>query len=88
MTQLLIVLAIALALAIPVTAGILLRHRSIVRPCYRCRTVATTDYMGVHYCMMCSMVVSTTMPAVRHDPPFGFPGSNGYLDFPEEKKEG
>jgi hypothetical protein len=87
-TEFLVVFAIALLITIPITAGIILRRRSIVRPCYRCRDVATTDYMGIHYCILCVLIVQQMMPAVRHDPPFGFPGSNGYLDFPEKKKEG
>ena len=61
-------------------------------PCYRCGVEASTEYMGLHYCMMCRIVVVQTIGAVRHDPPFGFPGSPGYLEFPkigpiEEKKE-
>ncbi len=88
MTELLIVLAISMAIGTPLTVWILLRLRSTVHPCYRCRAVATSEFMGVHYCIMCATVVSRMIAAVRHDPPFGFPGSNGYLDFPEEKKEG
>lgn len=62
-------------------------------PCYRCSVEATDEYMGLHYCFMCRMVIVQTIGAVRHDPPFGFPGSPGYTEFPmkgppiEEKKE-
>lgn len=89
MTELLVVLAITLAIGAPVTVWLLMHLRwNSIHPCYRCRAVATHEFMGVHYCIMCVTVVSRMMAAVRHDPPFGFPGSNGYLNFPEEKKEG
>lgn len=91
MIETLIVLCITLLLALPITMWIALRRRSIIRPCYRCRDVATSEYMGLHYCLLCHIVVIQMMPGVRHDPPFGFPGSGGYIDFPEpekKKKEG
>ncbi len=67
-----------------------------VRPCYRCGVLATTDYMGLHYCLMCRVVIVQMLPAVRHDPPYGFPGASGYLEFrdvppallEDRKKEG
>jgi hypothetical protein len=60
-----------------------------IRPCYRCATVATHEFMGLYYCRMCCMIVVKMLPVVRHDPPYGFPGSSGHLMFPEEaKKEG
>ncbi len=57
--------------------------RNLPRPCYRCAAIATTDYMGLHYCIMCRVVVVQMIQAVRHDPPYGFPGASGYIDFPE-----
>lgn len=56
-------------------------------PCYRCAVEATTEYMGLHYCMMCRAVVIQMLPGVRHDPPYGFPGASGYLDFLVEEKK-
>ena len=56
-------------------------------PCYRCARPATVDYMGLHYCYMCRHVVMMVSASVRHDPPYGFPGSPGYLDFPAELVE-
>jgi len=59
-------------------------------PCYRCGHPAVTEYMGLHYCLICRDVVVALIGAVQHDPPFGFPGSPGYLKpVPglEEKKE-
>ena len=56
------------------------------RPCYRCAAVATKEFMGLHYCLMCREMVSRVYPAAVHDPPFGFPGSRGYLEFPAEEK--
>ena len=54
-------------------------------PCYRCGEVeGDAEYMGLHYCQMCRIVISSTYAGVRHDPPFGFPGSPGYLDFPQK----
>jgi hypothetical protein len=76
---------------IPSIDGKLERAR---HPCYRCGEVeGNEEYMGLHYCFMCRMVIVQTIGAVRHDPPFGFPGSPGYTEFPakgppaEEKKE-
>jgi hypothetical protein len=64
------------------------RHGNLAKthhPCYRCGEVeGDAEYMGLHYCKMCRMVVSTVYACVRHDPPFGFPGAAGYLDFPEK----
>jgi hypothetical protein len=56
-------------------------------PCYRCADVATTDFGGYHYCLMCRIVIIQALPAVRHDPPFGFPGAPGYLDWPKNLTE-
>lgn len=55
-------------------------------PCYRCGVEAVDgcEYMGLHYCRICRDVVSMTYPAVQHDPPYGFPGSQGYLEFPKK----
>lgn len=55
-------------------------------PCYRCGTEADCDYMGLHYCHVCRDVVMVMQSAVQHDPPYGFPGNKGYLEFP--RKEG
>lgn len=57
------------------------------RPCFRCGVVATDEYLSIPYCMICKEVVAMTLPGVRSDPPYGFPGSPGYFDWPE-KKEG
>ena len=62
----------------------LFRNSNGPYPCYRCAAVATTDYMGLRYCLMCRVVVVQMLPGVRHDPPYGFPGSSGYLEFPVE----
>lgn len=94
MKQLVIVFLI---IAIPALLGLLgiliiirLARRSAPRPCYRCAVPTTIEYMGLPYCMMCRYVVIQMLPAVRHDPPFGFPGSPGHVEFPDnhqEKKE-
>lgn len=55
-------------------------------PCYRCGGLASVEYMGLHYCEMCRNVIVAMIAAVQHDPPYGFPGAKGYLDFPKEKK--
>lgn len=55
-------------------------------PCYRCGGPATVEYMGLHYCGMCRQVIVAMIGTVGHDPPYGFPGAKGYLEFP--KKEG
>ncbi len=66
-------------------AGRLLsRQKAAIKPCYRCAVIATTSYMGIDYCLMCRVVVVQMLPGVRHDPPYGFPGAPGYLEFPEE----
>jgi hypothetical protein len=49
-----------------------------VRRCYRCALPAKGTYMGLDYCPTCLTVVPMMMPAVSHDPPFGFPGQRGY----------
>lgn len=65
------------------------RQSQILRPCYRCAAIATHEFMGLYYCRMCCMIVVRMLPTVRHDPPYGFPGSSGHLTFPAEaKKEG
>ncbi len=56
-------------------------------PCYRCARGATVQFMGLDYCFMCRHVVMMVSASVRHDPPYGFPGSPGYLEFPEELVE-
>ena len=57
-------------------------------PCYRCGEVlGETEYMGLHYCLMCRIVIVQTYQAVQHDPPYGFPGAPGYLDWPERLRE-
>lgn len=97
MSVLSIVLIVVAVMIVMTTVAIvffrLLGHRD-VKPCYRCGVLATTDYMGLHYCLMCRVMVVQMLQAVRHDPPFGFPGGPGYLDWPKElteelkKKEG
>jgi len=49
-----------------------------VRLCYRCARPAKRAFMALDYCLLCSQVVPMMYPAVRHDPPFGFPGAKGY----------
>lgn len=53
-----------------------------LKVCYRCGVVLAKSfpYMGLDYCRMCREVIVIMMPAVRHDPPFGFPGQTGYLE--------
>jgi hypothetical protein len=51
-------------------------------PCYRCGGPATVEYMGLHYCGMCRQVIVAMIGTVGHDPPYGFPGAKGYLEFP------
>lgn len=55
-------------------------------PCYRCRDLATEEFRGLHYCRICRDVVMMTSGVVAHDPPFGYPGSPGYLEFPRKKE--
>lgn len=57
------------------------------RPCYRCGGMAEVEYMGLHYCRMCRTVVVAMISSVQHDPPYGFPGAGGYLEFPEKEEE-
>jgi len=56
------------------------------RPCYRCAAVAKASYAGYDYCRICRDVVLTMQSAVHHDPPFGFPGSKGYVEFPKKEE--
>lgn len=58
-----------------------------IYPCYRCRVEASQEFMGLHYCTWCMAAVTAMYPAVKDDPPFGFPGSQGYLDFQEEEEK-
>lgn len=62
------------------------RKREARHPCYRCGGEAEVEYMGLHYCEMCRNVIVAIIGTVQHDPPYGFPGAKGYLEFP--KKEG
>jgi len=57
------------------------------RPCYRCGAISDPDcdYMGLHYCHVCRDVVVAMINVVQHDPPYGFPGNKGYLEFPEKE---
>lgn len=93
-----LVIVIVIVAGMVVASKMLARARAStqeIRPCYRCGIVATTDYMGLHYCQICRVAIVQMLPAVRHDPPYGFPGASGYLEFPEQelgkeekKKEG
>lgn len=59
------------------------------KPCYRCGGNASVEYMALLYCAICREVVVRMIPIVGFGGMFGFPGSTGYLEFPEmEKKEG
>ena len=59
------------------------------KPCYRCGGDATVQYMGLDYCRICQTVIVRMLPMIGLGGMFGFPGSSGYLEFPElEKKEG
>ena len=53
-------------------------------PCYRCARPSVVEYMALRYCFMCREVIVAMIAAVRHDPPYGFPGAPGYLDYPDE----
>ncbi len=44
--------------------------------CYRCGQKSRISYMGLPYCGVCFHVVEAMLPAVRHDPPPGFPGAS------------
>ncbi len=62
------------------------------KPCYRCGGGATVQYMALDYCIICREVIMRMLPIVGLGGMFGFPGSTGYLEFPnlekvEEKKE-
>ena len=93
------IISIILGLLILASVGILLLARAarstrpLPKPCYRCAEIAVVEYMGLHYCIMCRTAVVSAYPMVRHDPPYGFPGAPGYLEFPdhefgyEKKKE-
>ena len=83
MTIVALVAWLGLSVLLVIAAGRVLFQRA--RPCYRCGAVARTEYMGLRYCHMCRAVIMQILPAVRHDPPYGFPGSPGYLAFPEKK---
>lgn len=74
---------VALGIALLVRSA----RTSTIRPCYRCGIVSTTEFMNIRYCGMCRTVVARMLPVVYHDPPYGFPGGPGYLDFREEEKE-
>ncbi len=83
-----LVIALIAAFSVLATLAIVfLFTRKAKKPCYRCGILAVTDFMGVPYCTICRLVVARMLPVVRHDPPFGFPGATGYLDWPEKKKE-
>lgn len=77
------IVLVSLVAALAIVVLLLLATRRRARPCFRCGVLATDEYMGFHYCRMCSIVVARMFPAVRHDPPYGFPGGPGYLEFPE-----
>lgn len=53
-------------------------------PCYRCGGDATVEYMALHYCWMCREVIVRMLPIVGLGEMPGFPGSSGYLEFPEK----
>jgi hypothetical protein len=57
------------------------------KPCYRCGVIATKEFAGYHYCGICRDAVAAMISVVRHDPPYGFPGAQGYTEFPNPKKE-
>jgi hypothetical protein len=59
------------------------------KPCYRCGGDASVEYMALPYCIICREVIVRMLPAVGLGGMFGFPGSSGYLEFPDhlEKKE-
>lgn len=61
-------------------------------PCYRCGGNATVEFMSLKYCVICQTVVMRMMAVVGFGGMFGFPGAEGYLEFPnlekiQEKKE-
>ncbi len=76
----LVIRAVRQTAAIPSFPGTI----KIPKPCYRCRGDAITTYMGLDYCFMCREVVVMMSSAVGNDPPYGFPGSPGYLEVPKE----
>ena len=96
-----VVLTIGISLVVALTAATLTaRHfaRSASQyptilespryPCYRCGEIpGEMEFMGLHYCMMCRLVVVQVYPMVKGDAPFGFPGAPGYLDWPERLVE-
>jgi len=78
----------ALAVAFVITLGwifLWLFRTPAPKPCYRCGGVAEVEYMGLHYCEMCRLVIVAMISTVQHDPPYGFPGARGYLEFPEKE---
>lgn len=88
------ILYVLLLVVVPAAIGALavlvlirLGRKPEPKPCYRCGIEATTEYMSTAYCIMCRMVVIRMLPAVRHDPPYGFPGSPGYSDFSEVPRQ-
>lgn len=81
----LLALVAVFSAAISVLAWRSVRKRE-AHPCYRCGGLASVEYMGLHYCEMCRNVIMRMIATVQHDPPYGFPGAQGYLEFP--KKEG
>lgn len=94
MTPLLILLAAIFVFGAAVLVGRILERRrrsEEIHPCYRCGTIAAAgEFMGLWYCKMCLVVVPRMLSVVRNDPPFGFPGADGHLEFvaEEKKKEG
>lgn len=78
----LIALTAALAVSLGWVGWVLLKRTPKEFPCYRCGGLASAEYMGLHYCGMCRQVVMAMISAVQHDPPYGFPGAQGYLEFP------
>ena len=57
------------------------------KPCYRCGGTASVQYMGLDYCRVCRLVIVRMMPMIGLGGMFGFPGSTGYLEFPENLKK-
>ncbi len=58
------------AIEIPPEAG---RRMSRPEICYRCGQDARVQFAGFPYCGVCVFVVEAMLPAVKHDPPPGFP---------------
>ena len=69
-------------------AIVFLFSRKGPKPCYRCGGKATTEYMAIHYCSICRLVVIRMLPIVGLGGMPGFPGASGYTEFlPELKKK-